>query len=339
MFWYEPFFCIPVTRGEGGKRLSAKRLAKYRNDFIFRNTWMELVTDALNRYKIDGLPETCSERVVLQSLLWYGTVVFVEKNGSVLSLPGGGVEGTNIYGDWGYAWAYALNGIFNEKIELYLHGSDKDDFIKRLNTSRFGGKYMGVMIRENPMCYPFIFVVQQYAEDIADTIRMLEVMRKNLKHPYIITAEESVVPTVKEYFDRRDNNEEYIVSSGIFPADRVNVLPLTINGESINSATSLIDWYHNHFKVLCGLSANTNADKKGENLLTGELEEGGKYAKEISDKVLESLNRGLEDCNKIFGTDMKAVEKEYKNADENILPDRAGDGDGDSLPVDNPGQR
>ena len=329
MFYDGIFTAIPT---EHRKPKTNRKQAQLRNFATYRNIFSGLVTDALNRYHFEGLPETCDEQTMLQALIWYGRVVLFERSGNLLSLAGGGVEGINIYCRPGYAWVYSVNGKVNERIKLYLHGSDEDSFIKSLNTTVNGGEPRGVLIRENRMGYPFVNVVLQYADAIADTYRMLDVIRRNLKRPYIIVCDEQTLATVKDQFNRIDDNEDFIASSGVFPVSKINVLPMTVSGESVRDATALIDWYESKYRILCGMGANNNIDKKGENLISDEIGQNDEYATSVLDKSITFIQEGLDDVNKIFGTNIKVV-KNYENNDI-----QGSDGNGtsrDSVPSDN----
>ncbi|MCD8211795.1 MAG: hypothetical protein LUC17_02055, partial [Oscillospiraceae bacterium] len=77
------------------KNTTNKKLAKMKNNVEFQRVFADLLTTALDRYKINGLPESCSERVILQSLLWYGAVIFFIKDGELLALPGRATEDFN----------------------------------------------------------------------------------------------------------------------------------------------------------------------------------------------------------------------------------------------------
>ena len=90
------------------------------------------------------------------------------------------------------------------------------------------------MIRANANCYAFINYVLYYAQNIADSLRALDVCRANAKKPFIITCEESALNTVKQFFKKMDDNEQFIISSGIFPTDKVNISPLYVTIHSIS---------------------------------------------------------------------------------------------------------
>lgn len=318
--WFDGNFCIYLYGGDIGK-LNKGRLSKLKNDLQFISQFNIKMMDAEHRYSIKGLPDTISERVVLQSLIWYGSVVFFDKNGNLMALPGvPSGDGFNVNGDVGSAWVFGRNGAFNEEVKIYLPGSDEDVFLAETNGYSSSKKYKGVMVWENYQRFPFMNQVMIFARAISDTMRTLDVCRANIKNPYIVVSEESVVPTVKEYFNKRDNNEEYIISSGIFPADKVKVLPLVTNSESLTGITSLIEWYEAKWRELCGVENNSQMDKKGENLIEAEVSVNDEYTSQSLDKVIKCIQEGLDDVNKIFGTNItvekNAVDEEKEDSED-----------------------
>ena len=145
MIWWNNAFQIWLNTD------SKKKLKDKKNALVWQNTFMRLVQDALNRYEFQGLPESMSERVVLESLLWYGCVIIFEKEGNFFALPGApGGDGFNIYGEPGSAWVWGRQG-FNQQIKLFLPGSDKAKFLNDTTLGRQTGEPKGVFIRENKL--------------------------------------------------------------------------------------------------------------------------------------------------------------------------------------------
>lgn len=309
--WYDGLFNIFLSGGDLGKG-NRKKLAKLKNNIMFQNTFARLVQDALQRYEFDGLPDSISERVLKQSLLWYGGVCIFEKEGALLALPAAPTgDGFNIYGDPSQVWVFARNGQFNQPVNVYIHGSDETAFLKKgMTGKKASSNPRGVYIWENALRFPFINHTMFYSRAISDTMRTLDVCRVNIKQPYIVVCEESVVNTVKQYFNSRDNNEDFIISSGIFSADKVNLLPITTNAENLTACTSLIEWYENQYRMLCGVENNAQMDKKGENLISDEVEINKEYTEFSVDKALEYIRLGLDDVNKLFGVNITVKEKE-----------------------------
>lgn len=323
--WYNGLFNIYLGANDMGKMTKTK-LNKLKNNYLYQITFTRLMHDALNRYTLKKLPDTMSERVVLQSFLWYGSVIMFEKDGAYVSLPGvPSGKGWNAYGDTAEAWVFSMNGVFNEPVDIYLPGEDKSSFLKRTTSGFNAAKPRGVLVRENATMFPFINTVMYYSQAISDSMRTLDVCRQNIKQPFIITAEESIVNSVKKFFDERDNNNEYIISSGVFAADRISLLPIQTNSDSLNAATELVDWYENKYRELCGIDNNSQIDKKGENLIQSEVSVNDMYTQNSVDKCIEYIQSGLDDVNKLFGLDIR-VEPKRKELikNENIFRDNQG---------------
>lgn len=315
--WYNGLFCIPIT-DDLTKKLSYNKKAKILNSIMFQQTFSRLFIDAMNRYHFEGLPETVNERVLLQALMVHGNVIFFEKGGSVLALPGGPTgDGISVYGDFGGAWVYSLNGILNEEVKLYIPGSDKDAFLAKTNGSKLGGSPKGVLVRENEIMYPFVNYVWYYAQAISDAYRTLDVAKLHLKFPYIITAEESVVPSVKKWMEQIEDNTSLIVNSGVFPADKVKVDQLNTTGESVHAITELLEWYENKFRELCGIDSNAVSDKRGENLLMDEIHINDQATDENVDKTIKTIQKGLDDVNMLFGLNITVERNQDESEVEN----------------------
>lgn len=292
------------------KTIKKSKLAKYENDVVFQNTFNSLLGDALSRYELEGAPDTISRRTVMQALLWNATVFFFEKGNSLFALPGmPDGSGINVNGDFAGAYVYGQNG-FNEKINLIIPGADDSDLLLKTSSGVSYKDGTGVMIRENDQMFPFLNILIKYSFWIADTMRTLDVCRQNAKRPYIISAEQSVVESIKKYFEHRDNNEDYIISTGIFPADKVHIEPLQNNPDFTHSASELIDWYTQRFREECGIkNLGAQVDKKGENLQTAEITYNDEYTQGKIKQCLQCLNEGMDLVNKSFGTSMRFVER------------------------------
>lgn len=302
----ELFNCIDLSLG--GKSKTQKRIAEFKNNIAWQNAYHHFATKGLSRYEIVNLEPCMSDRVVHSTLLYHGAMCVFEKDGAILALPAAPSGNPNLNGDYKSCWVYGRNG-FNEEIPLFIPGAEENDLMKRgyLNLNQ-NEKPRGVFIRENPFMYPFINYCIDYAEKVADTMRTIDVTRANIKRPYIIAAEEQLVPTVKKFFEQRDNNMEYIVSTGVFPADKIAILPFETNAEAIKVGTDLIEWYYNDFDNKCFNNSNANPDKK-ERLLVDEVNSNNQSRDKEKEKFRNFLQGQLDFCNKCLGTNLKLKEE------------------------------
>lgn len=311
--WYNDLF-NPINLTLGGKKTN-KQLAEFKNHIEFQNVFARLVHKALSRYNFENLPDTVNERVLKMSLLFHGSVGFFEKEGNLLALPALPNASVTLYGDFKSMYVYGRNG-YNAEIALYVPGGAESKLVNKpiSGYAPVNKQPMGVWVRENEMVFPFMNHCINYAEKIADTYRTLDVSRKNIKTPYIIAAEEQVVGSVKKFMEQRDSNMDYVVSSGIFPADKINLLPIQTTAENLTACTDLIEWYMNDFLSLCGLNNNANQDKK-ERLLVDEVNANNEATETDIDSTVRYLQQQLDFVNECFGTDIR-IEKAMKEEEE-----------------------
>lgn len=328
------FNCIDLSLG--GKSKTNKRIAEFKNNVAWQNAYHHFATKGLARYEIENLEPCMSSRVVHSSLLYHGTLCVFEKDGAILALPAAPCGNPNLNGDYKSAWVYGRNG-FNEEVPLFIPGAEENSLMKKgYVTLNQQGKPRGVLIRENPFMYPFINYCIDYAEKVADTMRTIDVVRANIKRPYVIAAEEQLVPTVKKFFEERNANVDYIVSTGVFPADKISILPFETNADSIKIATDLIEWYYNDFDNKCFNNSNANPDKK-ERLLVDEVNSNNESKDKEKDSFRDFLQGQLDFCNECLGTNLQLKEEPENDAVQRMGADtdtgtegRVGSGRSDS---------
>lgn len=312
--WFNGLANIDLSKAD-----VSEKLAKFQNDNEFILWFSDMVEKATNRYRVAGCPETCNERVILQSILWYGAFSAFEMKGSLLSLPMLPSIDLNLYGDYGFGYSFGRNG-FNEKIELIIPNG-KDAIVRKgVSGSLMSLDGKGVYIRERKNVYPFIWTVYSFALKIADTMRTLDVQRNQIKRPYMIVAQETVVPSIKKWLKSVKNNEELIISSGVFDAQAVQAIPITIAADDLKATRELVEWYQSQFNQLCGIKSNSNTDKKA-NLLVDEIEVNDEQTeKDIQDNV-DYMNEQLDIVNKHFGTHMRMEVNSYDDVQQDCGDD------------------
>lgn len=314
--WYNPGIYLGGSPG----RKSRQKMRKWENDILSQITFIRLECEALQRYRIRGLTDTISENVVLQSLLWYGAVVFFEIGSQLFALPGVPTgNGVNIYGDPGSAWVYSImNGQFNKEVKLYIPGSDESAFLKELIGNKQTGTPTGVIVWENKMRYPFINTVWFFAKCIADCYRTLDITRYWLKRPLLLTGPEEYSEDIKSLIDSMDENPNAIYIKEMMGVQKqTTLLNTNANGQNLQDVTGILEWYENKFRELCGLDSNSQMDKKGENLITAEITVNDQYQQMSLDKSLDEIQAGLDNVNKFFGLSL-TVEADEATQQENL---------------------
>lgn len=315
MNWFNPFFLI----GFDGIPKTRKKLTQLQNSVVSQNIFFRLSDITLNRYEFENLPETVSERVILQSLFAYGCVCFFEKNGALIALPGAPTgNGWNIYGEPLAAWVFARNGNLNEEIPLYIEGGYNNKILTQGNlTGQVTGKNQGVLIWESLSRYPIINETMFYSSRIADCLRTLDVNRKWLKRPFIPVGEDSIIPSVIKMLESIEKNDDIIpVDTGVMDIDKFDMRPVEITSDTINSVVSLCEWYENKYREICGIENNAQMDKKGENLIKAEVQTNDEYTDLSVDRILPVIQKGLDNVNTVFGTNIKVKRKEQKNEEK-----------------------
>lgn len=292
------------------KRDKQKKITRIRNTVRYRTEFMEKLDVALRRYKIKDLPETVSERLVLQSMLFYGNVVFFKDpqfGDNVFALPGVPYGGFNINGDFTKAYVYAKNGLINKEVDLFIKGADDADILKKGINSNFNStRPQGVMVWENKQRYPFLYTVDYFAYAIADTYRTIDVAKQHMKRPYLIVAEESLVEAIEEALDEMEENERIIpLSTGIKEVTKVDFHDIIGTGENVKDAIELLDWYEQKYREKCAITSNTQVDKKGENLISDEINMNEDYIAMRDETILDYIQSQLDWANECLGTNMK----------------------------------
>lgn len=300
--------------------IKEKYKTQYENSITFMNIFQQNMLLAMERFHLENLPDGLNERVMLQSLLWYGNVCIFSPDKtntaeSLVALPSMPASNFNIYGDPVQAFVYGRNGMLTQSVDLKLpHGENKS---VRLLTSgkEWTEEGHGVIIWENKDRYPFINQVFMYTRAMADCLRTIDVARRYVKVPVMVVASESAkVPTIKKAFEAVNTNEPIVVVSESLRDDDIQILPISTASEGAKTATELYTWYENYFLTLCGYNASNQLDKKGQNLLTAEVSINGERENANINKDVECIQSYLDIANDLFGTDMK-VTTDYMNED------------------------
>lgn len=309
--WFNPYFMI----GFDGVPNTRKKLTKMQNCITQQNIFFRNMEVSTNRYTIKGLPDSCRERVVQQANFTYAGCCFFDYKDTLLALPAApSGKGWNINGDPLGAWVYSKNGVFNEEIDLYIHGGYNEG-VMTIGPSGTISKQnpKGVMVWENMSRYPMIREAIYYSERIADTLRTLDIDRKWLKRPFIPVGEDTVVPSIISMLKSIEDNDDIIpVDTGVMDIDKFNMLPVDLGKDTINAVVSLCEWYENKYREINGIQNNSQIDKKGENLIQAEVDVNNQYTDLALDKLLPVLEEGFDDVNKVFGTHITVERKQTK---------------------------
>jgi hypothetical protein len=315
----DEYLVINPYKIKGRKRI--QRLEQYR---FFQTQFINHFAQAMKRYTIRNLPATCSERLIKQSLICQGCVIFFKdkENGGIFALQGyPSGKGFNVNGDPVSGYVFSRNGLFNKEIDLYIPGSDDDKLITEGNVGESTNP-KGVIIWENEERYPFIYNVLDFSKAIADTYKTIETNRTWMKIPFIPIVPESMKDAIGSLVDDIEANEKVIpISARLNELERFDIHDMCGREEAIRMCMELIDWYEQKFRECCGFDSNASIDKKGENLLTDEVNFNLDFTNKITNFSIDYLNKQLEIVNKFLGTDMIAEEVEGNDEETGLQSD------------------
>lgn len=313
--WFSPVLGIPLPKDwKGTEGKNRKKIAKLRNKDVWNNIFFHYMTIAADRYYIDGLPDTCDQRVSIMSLLWYGRSVFFEHEGSIYNLPCvNASDGFTKYGEWRKVRWMALNGE-SEEVNLIIPGAT--DFLQETVIGQPAlDDQRGVLIRENWAMFPFIRFVMQWTDYVADTLRALDTARRHLKHPTIVAMPQEMVNKTREIEDEIDDNVDVIGVTQMHDSSQIAALNMGYNGIS-DELRSVYDWYDAQFMGLCGIAHNSGVDKKGENMITAEIGVDSESDNTNLMRIKESIQPGLDLANETWGLNMQ-----WKSRHLDAMPD------------------
>ena len=119
--------------------------------------------------------------------------------------------------------------------------------------------------------------------------------------------------------EKTGENEEYIVSTGIFNADDVNALPISLPTGALKDTEELQDWYMNQYLTLCGLNNNQDTNKK-ERLIVDEVNANNESIDTNIEPMIQYIQEQLDEVNKIYSTSItvKAMKEEFEDDEQDF---------------------
>lgn len=308
--WYNDFSTIDLSYCNATK---AQKKTEWQNRREFWQ-WLAYFSEmGINRYKITGdYPDTLDERTILQSIFWYGSFCLFNDNGVWLSLPALPASDLTLYGYPRKVNVFGKNG-YNKTIGLIQYNGDEEQVNKGVSDIPVYDK-RGFWIQEKKFCYPLANSAIIKAEQVADTMRSIDVMRVLLKTPFVVFCIEEMRRTVEEYFKKIDRNEALIVTTGVFDPAKVQVQPLEFNPENVKTARELVEWYLAQYLNWCGVNSNPASDK-AERLLVDEVNANDEETDNNVAPTVDWMNAQLERVNDITGWSMKMEVNYEQNKD------------------------
>lgn len=278
------------------KKNKRKKITAYRNYRSFQNWFTYLINLFLNTYEFEGMPDTINIRYLMQTLLCEGRVLFFKDNGmSYFALSTSAEGGFNVYYE-PLKWR-AIGKGYSKTYNLY------EDC---------------VLIRVNPIMYPPLFMLEEWAYRISDCERSIDVYSKSMKRPWLAVGEKDEKLTLETIIDDVDNNEIAVVGNNRIAGELTKIYPNSNDGQGLASL-----WKHKHETIdecLTFLGINNANTEKRERLITSEVESNNQLIQLNQDVVLDWLKLGCDEINKMFGlyTSVK-IKHDYIKEDKESL--------------------
>lgn len=280
-----------------------RSIDRHAHNRLWMSTFCQNYHEAIGRYKVTGVPETCSEDVIMESLLCTGSVGIDISKGAPMSLPampGGMVsaygysEASNLYSANGTIFAEVQNFIPSEPVSL-----------TELRTEVYGAPSCAY-IRENRLGIPFLIEVIQFTDWMVDTMESLDIARENSKDLFILLAEEAVVKSLEKLLDDRSRNRRPIrvLSTGIYEGKRIQLTPTDTTINHLKPLTALYEWYSSEFRQKCGKAGVANPDKE-ERLNIPETKASIGSGQQSIQQTVDYLNNQMDKYNPLLGTSIR----------------------------------
>lgn len=298
--WFNDIATIDLTYCQATKAKKKTLLQNYREFWQWLAYFAEM---GINRYKLTGdYPETLDERTILQSLFWYGSFTIFNDNGVWLSLPGLPASDLTVYGYPTKINVFGRNG-YNKTVGLIQYAGEEKAVNKGISDVPVYDK-KGFWVQEKKFMYPLANSALITAERVADAMRSIDVMRVLLKSPFVVFCIEEMRRTVEEYFKNIKDNDDLIISTGVFDPSKVQVSALEFNPENVKVMRELVEWYMAQYLNFCGVNSNPASDKQ-ERLLVDEINANDEETDNNTKPEVEFMNEQLDIINELTGWSMQ----------------------------------
>lgn len=165
-------------------------------------------------------------------------------------------------------------------------------------------------------------IVYQYVNKIADVEMVIKQQLKSHKVPFVFTGDETQKDKFKDFFNKieTDLNDLYMTGAEF---DNINTLNVN-NSFIIDKLYAYKQQLENELKEYLGIN-NMGTTEKKEHLINSEVDSNNEVVEVSRASIIDVLNIYFDNCNKILGTNLKAVynapndvEKEGDEEDEEV---------------------
>lgn len=253
----------------------SKRKWNIRNSLIYYDYYSRLKNIALSVFKWEGLPESCSERFLEDTLFHYGDAVFVDDpNLGFLNLKVTPASTLNPYNESTSYTAYSTG------------------------YSRIFPANECVYIRNNYMAKSTDSTIMIYAERLAEIQLTMNVNVNAQKTPIIIRCDKNSEFSIKQMYSQYEDNAHkiYVSKSLENPLEVLNTSAPFITDKLRDEKRAV--WN----EALEFLGINTNpSDKKKERLIMSEVDSNNEQIDIQAETMLLCRQKACEDINKKYG--------------------------------------
>lgn len=254
-----------------------------------------LITNiALARFEWSGLPETCNERALEKTLLFYGRALFFYDIdvGAYLHTP------------------CNLPGPFN----IYYESVQREAFSFDYKKTYYD--YDSVLIRGNFTMCPEYLSICNYTPKIADAIRAIDVHMQTLKRPYVVVCPEKQRNTVIRTLNRITDNEIAVIGEKGMTGSDMSVLNLNATSNLSDMWSGVKQYLNMAFNSL-GVK-NAYSDKK-ERLVTTEANGQTNATRHTLESALYCREVACEQINKMYGLSVQVKAREVEDFTQEII--------------------
>lgn len=290
------------------EELNKKKEFELYNTIEFTNTCLNLINSRLDTFKWEGLPIGVNERTLELALLFRGFACLYKERDTdnFIALPALPTSNLNASGDFLFAWIYGLNG-FNKEVKLYLPGLNDNSLVRDgLGLQSVSSLYDAVLCRENATGYPFIYNILSYSKRISNVIRAMDVATENMKIPYIIKTDESLVNSIKGVYKKVRDNEPIIISSKNLDLTSFDVISTNVNTNILSEFREQYNFLYSEIQNRMGVFHNAQPDKNAH-ILEDELHSDDLNTESELNKCLTYRKYFCEQCNEAFNLNMNVL--------------------------------
>ena len=147
-------------------------------------------------------------------------------------------------------------------------------------------------------------LVLSYINRIVDIEMVIKQQLKSHKIPFVFTGDETEKDKFKDFFNKINTDINDLYMTGV-ELDNINVLNLN-NGYILDKLYNLKQQLENELKEYLGIN-NMGTTEKKEHLINSEVDSNNEVVETSRASIIDVLNIYFDNCNKILGTNLKAV--------------------------------